>query len=97
MSPADPKAGQEELHRRLQQFNQRTRRRAAVLTGRGELAKSVDPEHILRELLDNSSSLERLLVRHGASTRSSTRSAASGTRSNASTAPSPEGRGFKAS
>lgn len=54
------------LRRRLRQFNQRTRRRAAVLIDREELAGSVDPDHVIRELMDNWPGLERLLVRHGA-------------------------------
>ena len=57
---------EQELRRRLRKFTGRTRRRAAVLTGREELAKSVDPDHILRELMDNWPHLEHLLVRHGA-------------------------------
>ena len=67
MSPHCPYAEREqELRRRLRKFNGRTRRRAAVLTGREELAKSVAPDHILWELMDNWEGLEHLLVRHGA-------------------------------
>ena len=67
MSSHGPSAEKEQaLRHRLRQFNTRTRRWVAVLTGREELAGSVDPEHILRELMDNWPYLERLLVRHGA-------------------------------
>ena len=67
MSPDNLHAEREqELRRRLREFSGRTRRRAAVLTGRQELAKSVDPDHIIRELMDNWTDNERLLVRHGA-------------------------------
>lgn len=67
MSPHGPCAkGEQELRRRLRQFNTRTRRRAAVLTGREEMAGSVDPDHIIRELMDNWAYLERILIRHGA-------------------------------
>ena len=39
MSPADPRAEREqELRRRLRKFDGRTRRRAAVLIGRAEMA-----------------------------------------------------------
>lgn len=40
--------------------------RAAVLIGIEELAGSVDPDHVIRELMDNWPGLERLLIRHGA-------------------------------
>ena len=54
MAPHGPYAKREqELRRRLRQFNTRTCRRAAVLTGREEMAGSVDPDHIIRELMDN--------------------------------------------
>ena len=67
MPPDDQHAEREEaLRRRLRQFNTRTRRWAAVLTDREELAGSVDPDHVIRELMDNWPGLERLLVRHGA-------------------------------
>ena len=67
MSPHGPHAEKEQaLRRRLRQFNTRTRRRAAVLIDREELAGSVDPDHVIRELMDNWTDLERLLCRHGA-------------------------------
>ena len=67
MSSQNLYAGREqELRRRLQKFTGRTRRRAAVLTGRDKVAGAMDPEHILRELMDNWPGFEHLLVRHGA-------------------------------
>lgn len=67
MLPHDPNAEKEqELRRRLRQFNQRTRRRVAALTGREEMAGSVDPGHVIRCLMDNWTEKERLLVKHGA-------------------------------
>ena len=56
----------QELRRRLRQFNRRTRQRVSILTGGEEIAKSDDPDEILRELLNNWQDLERLLCRHGA-------------------------------
>ena len=56
----------QELHRRLREFNRRTRRHAVVLTGGQEIARSDDPDEILRELLNNWPDLERRLCRHGA-------------------------------
>ena len=67
MPPDDLHAEREQaLRRRLQKFNGRTRRRSAILVDREELAGSVDPDHVIRELMDNWTNLERLLCRHGA-------------------------------
>jgi len=67
MPPDELHAEREQaLRRRLQKFNGRTRRRAAVLVDWEELAGSVDPGHVIRELMDNWPGLERLLIRHGA-------------------------------
>ena len=54
------------LRRRLREFNTRTRNRVATLTGREEFTKSDDPREVLRELLENWTDLERLLLKHGA-------------------------------
>ena len=48
------------------EIHRRTRRRAAVLTGREEMAGAMDPDHVIRELMDNWPDLEHLLVKHGA-------------------------------
>ena len=67
MSPHGLYAENEQaLRRRLRQFNQRTRHRASVLTGREEIARSEDPHQIVQELISNWTDKERLLVRHGA-------------------------------
>ena len=67
MATNEPNAEKEEgLRRRLREFNRRTRQRAAVLTGRQEIARSDDPLEILQQLLDNWTDQERLLVKHGA-------------------------------
>ena len=67
MSPHGPHAEKEQaLLRRLREFNRRTRRLAAVLIDREELAGSVAPDHVIRELMDNWPTMERLLTRHGA-------------------------------
>lgn len=69
MSPRGPNANieyRDAIRRRLREFNRRTRQRAMILTGRQEIARSGDPQEILRELLDNWPGLESLLVRHGA-------------------------------
>ena len=67
MSPHGLYAENEQaLRRRLRQFNQRTRHRGSVLTGREEIARSEDPHQIVQELMSNWTDKERLLVRHGA-------------------------------
>ena len=67
MSPHYPHAEREQaLCRRLPKFNTRTRQQAVVLTGREELAGWVDTDHVVRELMNNWTDLERLLCTHGA-------------------------------
>lgn len=67
MATNEPNAEKEEaLRRRLREFNRRTRQRAAVLTGRQEIARSDDPLEILQQPLNNWTDQERLLVKHGA-------------------------------
>ena len=68
MATTDMNAREEyrqDLRRRLRQFNRRTRHRVTELTGGQEIARTDDPDEILRELLDNWADLELLLCRHG--------------------------------